>query len=75
LFPCIAIYFIGTKFKGVRIFGLTGGIACGKSTLVKQMTENLAISLIDCDQITRDISNKGQSGYNVILSMLGDKKD
>jgi dephospho-CoA kinase len=48
------MYLIGRKLKMIRIFGLTGGIATGKSTLVKMMMKNLPkLVLIDCDKITR----------------------
>jgi hypothetical protein len=54
LLPCIAIYLIGRKLKVIRIFGLTGGIATGKSTLVQMMIKNLPkLVVVDCDKITR----------------------
>lgn len=76
LLPCLIIYFLGKKLQTVRIIGLTGGIACGKSTLVHKMTESLndEIHVIDCDRINRDLSAQGNPGYNLILSMLGDLK-
>jgi dephospho-CoA kinase len=76
LLPCLIIYFLGKKLQTVRIIGLTGGIACGKSTLVHKMTESLndEIHVIDCDRINRGLSAQGNPGYNLILSMLGDLK-
>jgi len=76
LVPCLIIYFVGTKLKQLRIFGLTGTIASGKSTLLKMMEDSLheELFIIDCDKITRDLSEKGNSGYNLILKMLGDNK-
>jgi dephospho-CoA kinase len=55
LLPCFLIYFVGKKIQQVRIFGLTGGIASGKTTLVSMMTETLhdEIYVIDCDLINR----------------------
>ena len=77
LLPCLAIYFIGSKIKSIRIFGLTGGIAAGKSTLVHSMTSHLEdeLVLIDCDKINRELSYKGNSGYKLILDMLKDNKN
>jgi hypothetical protein len=77
LLPCLTIFFLSKKLQHVRIFGLTGGIACGKSTLVEKMTESLndEIYVIDCDKITKDLSAKGNAGHSLILSLLGDKKD
>lgn len=55
LLPCLTIYFLGKKLQTVRILGLTGGIATGKSTLVSKMIESLndEIYVIDCDKINR----------------------
>lgn len=39
------------------IVGLTGGIACGKSTVSKGLTER-GIPIIDCDLITFDAARK-----------------
>lgn len=52
----------------MRIFGLTGGIATGKSTLVKLVRKNLEIvQIIDCDEIGRTLALKGQKGYQLYL--------
>jgi|688.fasta_scaffold1713862_1 dephospho-CoA kinase len=49
------VYFAGRKIEGLRIFGLTGGIASGKSTLATLMADKLneELLIIDCDKITR----------------------
>lgn len=72
LLPCILIYLVGHKLKKVRIFGLTGGIACGKSTLVQLMQENIGseLAIIDCDKINTSLREKGRAGYKVILKLL-----
>ena len=72
LMPCLAIYFLGEKMKKLRIFGLTGGIACGKSTLVKKMEEHLSSEffIIDCDKINHQLSYKGEKGYDLVLKLL-----
>lgn len=44
--------FMGTQFQCV---GLTGGIACGKSTVSSLLAEN-GFDIIDADQISRDVS-------------------
>jgi dephospho-CoA kinase len=56
----------------VIIIGLTGGIACGKSTLVKGLKDNLELKIIDCDEISRSVSLPGHGGYNYIMKILGD---
>lgn len=67
------MYFINKWLYGLTIIGVTGGIACGKTTLVKGLKEKLIVRLIDCDEISRKVSLPGQGGYNFILKMLGDK--
>ena len=42
---------LGSKFS---VFGLTGGIACGKSTVSNELIENGWI-VIDADKISREI--------------------
>lgn len=75
LLPCILMFFIGKKLEKVRILGLTGGIATGKSTLVRLIKANLNTEVIDCDEISRRLSDKGRPGYKFILGMLGDRAE
>lgn len=55
-FHAISIFFLylGTK---MTVIGLTGGISCGKSTVVDIMKEKggNAFKIIDCDKITHDL--------------------
>ena len=44
--------YMGTNFQCV---GLTGGIACGKSTVSELLAEN-GFDIIDADQISREVS-------------------
>ncbi len=46
----------------MKIIGLTGGIATGKST-VAEMFRNANIPLIDTDVIAKEVLNKGSVGY------------
>lgn len=52
------------------IFGLTGGIACGKSTVTKTFRRN-GIPLVDADLIARQIVEPGTLGYFKVLSAFG----
>lgn len=60
------------RLENVRIFGVTGGIASGKSTLIRMIKDNLMVQIIDCDEISRKINQKGGSGYKAILKLLGE---
>lgn len=72
--PCVVLLLISLKFEKVRIIGVTGGIATGKSTLTRLIRTNFQqIDIIDCDEISRKLRKKGESGYNLIIKLLGDR--
>ena len=43
----------------MRVAGLSGGIACGKST-VSALLEGSGIAVIDCDQLAREVVRKAR---------------
>ena len=49
----------------MRLVGLTGGIASGKST-VSEMLRSLGASVIDADQVARDVVRPGQPALEEI---------
>jgi dephospho-CoA kinase len=52
------------------IIGLTGNIACGKSTVVT-MLRDLGAQTIDADQVTHDLQLPGEAVYNQIVAAFG----
>lgn len=52
------------------IAGLTGGIASGKSTVSRFLSEAGAL-IIDADKISREVVSQGTTGYDEILSFFG----
>jgi dephospho-CoA kinase len=50
--------------------GLTGGIACGKSTIAK-ILENLGYPVIDADQLARKAVESGTKGLAKIVERFG----
>ncbi|MBI4217860.1 MAG: dephospho-CoA kinase [Elusimicrobia bacterium] len=52
------------------LLGLTGGIASGKSVVLK-MFKNLGASTLDCDKISRDVARKGLPAYKEIVKNFG----
>ena len=52
------------------IFGLTGGIACGKSTVTKTFLKH-GIPMVDADQLARSVVEVGTIGYEMLLSYFG----
>ncbi|KGB77604.3 dephospho-CoA kinase [Cryptococcus deuterogattii R265] len=53
------------------IVGLTGGIASGKSTVSKLLSERHHLPIIDADLIAREVVEPGTSGYSLVVSHFG----
>ncbi len=53
------------------LIGLTGGIACGKTTVARLLAERGAI-VIDADQISRDVVAPGTDGLAAVRTAFGD---
>lgn len=56
----------------MKIVGLTGGIASGKSTVASVLAENGAL-IIDADEVAREVTRVGTGVYNSIIKEFGDK--
>lgn len=55
----------------MKTVGLTGGIACGKSTVAQVLREDLHVTVIDADQVARDITALGSVGLAWITEAFG----
>ncbi|NLY95561.1 MAG: dephospho-CoA kinase [Myxococcales bacterium] len=55
-----------------NVLGLTGGIACGKSTVAKLFREH-GVEIVDADQVARDVVAKGTPGLAAIVEAFGDE--
>lgn len=53
-------------------FGLTGGIACGKSTISKTFQAH-GIPMVDADVVARQVVEIGTPGLKTIVNAFGDK--
>ena len=51
---------------------LTGGIGSGKSTVAEMLQECGAI-VIDSDQLSREVIQRGTPGYESVLTRFGDE--
>ncbi|NPV28422.1 MAG: dephospho-CoA kinase [Firmicutes bacterium] len=56
----------------MRVIGLTGGIASGKS-LVSRLLRELGALVIDADQIAREVVEPGKPAYHSILREFGNQ--
>ena len=55
----------------MRIIGLTGGIASGKS-LVARILEEMGAVVIDADQLAREVVKPGTGSYRAIVDFFGE---
>ena len=54
----------------MRVYGLTGGIACGKST-VSAILASRGFHIVDADLIAHEILRPGTVAYNKVLAAFG----
>lgn len=52
------------------LIGLTGGIATGKSTVTKLLTDK-GYTVVDADKISREVVQQGKPAYNDIVETFG----
>ena len=55
---------------GTLVIGLTGGIACGKST-VSKLFRNLGVPIIDADRIARACLQPDTAAWNAVIAHFG----
>ncbi|NBU19972.1 nucleoside triphosphate pyrophosphohydrolase [bacterium] len=58
------------KLEKVQIWGITGGIASGKTTVAEQLRE-LGLPVVDADLIAHELLHEGQEGFTAIMSRFG----
>lgn len=55
----------------MRLVGLTGGIASGKST-VSNLFKSHGVPVVDADLVARDVVRKGTGGWKKVVAAFGD---
>ncbi|RCK65199.1 Dephospho-CoA kinase CAB5 [Candida viswanathii] len=53
------------------IVGLTGGIACGKSTVSKELKEKYHLTVVDADLIAREVVYPNKPAFKKIVAAFG----
>jgi dephospho-CoA kinase len=56
--------------RPVHVFGLTGGISSGKSTVAARFRER-GVPVVDADQLARDVVGKGSPGLEALVREFG----
>ena len=68
---CLRISDLEPQTSGLgHCFGLTGGIACGKST-VARFFQDLGAYIFDADRVGHEVIEPGQAAYQEILKHFG----
>jgi len=55
----------------MKTVGLTGGIACGKSTVAQILRDDLHLTVIDADLVSREVTAKNSAGLAQIVEAFG----
>ena len=55
----------------MHLFGLTGGIATGKSMVARMLRQLHGIPVIDADAVSREVVAIGQPAYQQIVDRFG----
>lgn len=59
-----------SKKAQANIWGLTGGVASGKSTVARIFSE-AGVPVVDADQVARDLRAPGGAAYDAIIARFG----
>ena len=55
------------------MIGITGGVGCGKSTVLNLIKENFNALIIMADDVAKDLMKKGKKGYDETIAFFGDE--
>ncbi len=58
----------------MRVIGLTGGIACGKSTVSSQLHKEFGAVILDADLIAYNLSEPGNKMWKLYISRYGKER-
>ncbi len=53
------------------ILGITGGVGCGKSTVLDYLASEYGAFLIECDDVARDLQQPGGVCYQPMIDLFG----
>ena len=57
----------------MKILGITGGVGCGKSTVLHYLEEAYGAFLIECDQVAKDLQEPGEACWQPMIDLFGEQ--
>lgn len=57
----------------MKIIGITGGVGCGKSEIIRYIMKNYNCFVIFADDVAKQLQQKGNLCYDRIVGLLGEK--
>ncbi len=57
----------------MKIIGITGGVGCGKSEVIRYIMKNYNCFVIFADDVAKQLQQKGNLCYDRIVALLGEK--
>lgn len=55
----------------MKVIGITGGVGCGKSTVLDLIKENFNAYVIKADDVGKNVLNKDTPGYRQVVELFG----
>lgn len=56
----------------MKAIGVTGGVGCGKSEILRQLQHSCVCDVIRTDDVANDLKEPGGACYDAIVAMLGE---
>ena len=56
----------------MKIIGITGGVGCGKSEIIRYIMKNYRCFVIFADDVAKQLQQKGNLCYDRIVNLLGE---
>ncbi len=57
----------------MKVIGITGGVGCGKSTVMELLMQNFNAYIIKADDVGKSVLDKGTKGYEQFISLFGEE--
>lgn len=57
----------------MKVIGITGGVGCGKSAILKHLKEKYNCVIFLADDAAKELEKPGESCYKKLITLLGDR--